>query len=196
LIFDPGSPINQGHAVVIKNIFEWISEKDNLGKFYLFLKNQWSEKWGINGSCIMPIKTIPYLGIFIIILVEPHAVTREITEALFAPIQEPEARPPAARQPAARRPAKECLPDPILIGLPQPRRQRRVPVWSHGGKRCNRSRKRRKITHKRNYRRSGRRKSRVQRRKSRVQRRKSRVQGRSGRIEKNSKEIFSELKSE
>lgn len=89
MIYDPGSPINEGHAVVIKNIFKWLPEETNLGKFYLFLKNQWSGNWGINGSCIMPTKTTPYLGIFIIILVgsEEEAQAREIA-GTFAPIQE------------------------------------------------------------------------------------------------------------
>jgi hypothetical protein len=133
----------------------------------------------------MPTQTIPYLGIFIIILVGSGEAAQ--AKKLLAPIQELEARPqvrPAEQEPAvnprerASLSGNGCLPEPIEIELPQRQPQRQRQVLDRGGKRCNRSRKRRKITHKQNYRRSD--KIRSVRNKSRVKRisgrNKSRVQ--------------------
>lgn len=69
IIYEPDTEINLGHAVIIKNIFKWEFEGDNLGEYYYDMKNTWRNTWGIDGCDIFPVKMNPFIAVFIFTLV-------------------------------------------------------------------------------------------------------------------------------
>lgn len=127
---DTFNSINLGHAVIVKNIFKYGMDPE-LGNYYYIMKNSWASQWLINGGGVLPVNIHPYIAFLFF---------ERINSAAAAPLQA-----------TIFRKTVVCLPDEsdntVEISIPIATRRERIRL--SGGKRCNRSKKRRrKITHK------------------------------------------------